>query len=149
MKKSKVYAYLAAMLLLFVGLQACSGPDDSDVVDENITKAAKNFEIQRRVVVVNGITDKIQLEVVGRCNIDPTDNRVFITCKVAEGEGNDSYIRNQVYLSDNTYVVVEQGEPIDVSAYHYRVTYKPQSIIPDPDFRGSTDETPLAPENQQ
>jgi hypothetical protein len=45
--------------------------------------------------------------------------------------------------------VVEQGEPIDVSENHYRVTFKPQSLIPDPDFRGSTEDTPFSDENQQ
>lgn len=27
----------------------------------------------------------------------------------------------------------------DVSVYHYRVIFKPQSILPDVDFKGSTD----------
>lgn len=144
----KIIAVSAVAVVSAATLTSCT-EDDSDVVDHNITKAAKNFEVNRRIVVVNGITDKIQLQVEGRCNIEPGTGKVFITCKVAEGSGNDSYIRHQLYTSDNVFVVVEQGEPVDVSAYHYRFTYKPQSIIPDPDFRGSTDETPLADDNQQ
>lgn len=128
---------------LIGGLSACSeGPDDSDVVDYNITKAAKNFEVNRRVVVVNGITDNIQLQVEGRCNLEPEEGKIFITCKVADGDSADSYIRHQIYTSDNVFVVVEQGEPIEASAYHYRFTYKPQSVIPDVDFRGSTGDLP-------
>jgi len=146
----KIIAGIAVAIFALLGLSACSeGPDDSDVVDHNITKAAKNFEVNRRIVIVNGITDKIQLEVIGRCNLDPEDDKIFITCKVAEGEGNDSYVRHQLYKSDNVFVIVEQGEPIEASAYHYRFTYKPQAIIPDVDFRGSSDETPLTDENQQ
>jgi hypothetical protein len=145
----KIIVGIIAAVMLF-GFTACAeGPDDSDVVDHNITKAAKNFEVQRRIAFVNGITDKIQLQIEGRCNVDPKDDRIFVTCKVAEGEGNDSYIRHQLYRSDNVFVIIEQGEPIKASAYHYRFTYKPQAIIPDPDFRGSMDETPLAEDNQQ
>lgn len=148
--RKRTFSILAALTFTGVFLTGCSeGPDDSEVVNHNLTKAAQNFEIQRRIVVVNGITDNVQLQVEGRCDMDPSDNRIFITCKVADGDGPDSYIRNQVYLSDNTFIVVEQGEPIQASAYHYRITYKPQSIIPDPDFRGSMDDTPIAPENQQ
>jgi len=143
----KIIAGFVAIVALF-GFTAC-GPDDSDVVDHNITKAAKNFEVNRRITVVNGITDKYLLTIEGRCNVDPKETRVWITCKVADGDGVDSYKRQQVYLSDNVTVIVEQGEPIEASAYHYRMTFKPQSILPDPDFRGSAEDTPLADENQQ
>jgi len=132
-----------AVLITSAGLMlaACT-EDDSDVVNHNITKAAKNFEVNRRIVAVNGITDKIQLQIEGRCDIDPKKGRVFVTCKVAEGA--DSYVRHQVYTSDNIFLVVEQGEPIKASAYHYRFTYKPQTLLPDPDFRGSMDDNPLS-----
>lgn len=138
----KILTTTAATALLVAGLTSCTA-DDSDVVNHNITKAAKNFEVNRRIVVVNGITDNIQLQVEGRCDIEPKKDRTFITCKVAEGESADSYVRHQVYKSDNVFIVVEQGEPIKASAYHYRFTYKPQSIIPDPDFRGSMADNPL------
>lgn len=147
-RKKTFIALTAIGLTLGLTAGSCED-DDSDIVDYNITKAAKNFEVSRRVVMVNGITDKIQLQIEGRCNIEPGDAKIFVTCKVAEGEGNDSYVRHQFYMGDNTFVIVEQGEPVDVSAYHYRMTYKPQSIIPDPDFRGSMDDTPIAEENQQ
>ena len=109
--------------------------DDSEVVNENLDKAAQNFEINRRVVVVNGVTDKYQLEIEGLCDMSPKDGRILVTCKTGKSE----YKRHQIYTSDNVFVVVEQLESVKASAYHYRVTYKPQTIIPDVDFRGSTD----------
>ena len=132
---------VASAVVAGVALTGCTA-DDSDVVDKNITKAAKNFEVQRRIVVFNNITDKILLQVEGRCNVDPSGNRIFFTCKVADGTGPDSYVRNQAYVGDNVTTIIEQGEPIKVSAYQYRVTYKPQTVIPDVDFRGSMDEGP-------
>lgn len=131
----------AAAVAMIATLSACT-EDDSDVVNHNLTKAAKNFEIQRRIVVVNNITDAVVLQVEGRCDLDRKGTRFFFTCKVADGNGPDSYLRNQAYVGDNVTVIVEQGDPIKVSAYHYRFTYKPQTILPDPDFRGSMSEGP-------
>jgi len=34
----------------------------------------------------------------------------------------------------------EQLDGAQVSAYHYRVVFKPQAILPDIDFRGSGEE---------
>jgi hypothetical protein len=38
---------------------------------------------------------------------------------------------------------VEQVEGANVSTHHYRVVFKPQTILPDIDFRGSTSDNPL------
>jgi hypothetical protein len=135
----------ALALLSVFGLAACTGADDADVVSENISKAADNFEVVRRIVMFNGITDQYLLTVEGRCNIVDEGNQLEVTCKL----GDDAYKKHFLGLSDNVSYFVEQGEPVDVSEYHYRVTFKPQSILPDPDFRGSTEDTPLSEENQQ
>lgn len=142
----KLITLILAAGLLF-GFSACTGDNDADVVSENISTAADNFEVNRRIVFYNGITDKYMLEVVGRCNIsvDEAEEQLEVTCKL----GKDQFQKHFLGLSDNVTYFVEQGEPIDVSEYHYRVTFKPQAIIPDPDFRGSSDDTPVAPDNQQ
>lgn len=127
---------LAATALLVGGLSACS--DDADVASKNISKAADNFEVQRRVVVFNGITDQYLLEVTGRCSILDEGKQLEITCKIAD----DQFIKHFAGLSDNVSYFAEQAEAIDVSEYHYRVTFKPQSIVPDPDFRGSSEDNP-------
>lgn len=141
----KKIALALATIGLVGGMSACTGPDDADVVSENISKAADNFEVVRRVVMFNGITDQYLLTVEGRCNIVDEGNQLEVTCKLGE----DAYKKHFLGLSDNVSYFVEQGEPVDVSEYHYRVTFKPQSILPDPDFRGSTEDTPLSDENQQ
>lgn len=133
---------LAAVAALGLGLTACS--DDATVVSDNISKAADNFEVNRRIVMFNGITDQYLLVVEGRCNIVDEGSQLEVTCKL----GADAYKKHFLGLSDNVSYFVEQGDPIDVSEYHYRVTFKPQSIVPDPDFRGSTEDTPVAEENQ-
>lgn len=136
----KLPAALAAVgsLGVMFGAVACT-TDDADVVSENLSKAADNFEVNRRIVFFNGITDKYLLEIVGPCSIDADDPaKLAVICKAGPGV----YKKHFLGLSDNVSYFVEQGDPVRVSANHYRVTFKPQAIIPDVDFRGSTTDGP-------
>ena len=129
-------------LLLALGLvsvlAAGSCEDDAAVASRNLTKAADNFEVQRRIVFYNGILDSYILTVEGACSMDLNSSGTAfnVICKV----GRDNYKRHTLVLSDNTSAFVEQLEPSKVSAYHYRVTFKPQALLPDIDFRGSAEE---------
>jgi len=122
---------ISLLLLSVVMLAGCS--DDADIASYNMVKAADNFEINRRVVFFNGITDKYLLEIEGRCSIkaDTLDGQLEVICKT----GDQQYKKHFLGLSDNVAYFVEQLEPSRVSAYHYRVTFKPQEIIPDIDLR--------------
>lgn len=135
---------LAVVLVavLSMGLAACD--DQADTVSHNLSKAADNFEVMRRVVMFNGITDNYLLVIEGLCSIADDGNQLEVTCKT----GNDEYKKHFLGLSDNVSYFVEQGEGLDVNAFHYRVTFRPQSIVPDPDFQGSTDDTPLEEQDQ-
>ena len=111
------------------GLAGCEPP--ADKASYNISKAADNFEIYRRVVFYNGITDKYILEVTGFCSIGNHDGpkELTITCKTGDGE----YKKHFLGLSDNVTYFAEQLRGADVSTYHYRVQFRPQTIIPDID----------------
>lgn len=140
MKRSqRMTAAVAAVLMLGFGATACF-EDDADVASENVSKAADNFEVQRRIVMFNGITDKYLLEIVGVCSItrDVEEAQLEVICKT----GKDEYVKDFFGLSDNVSYFVEQGSPVRASAYHYRKTFKPQSILPDIDFRGSAEDLP-------
>jgi len=132
----------ATVAVAALGLTACA--DDADAASKNLSKAADNFEIQRRVVFFNGVTDTYLLSIEGACSITDQANQLEVVCKVSDG-----YKKHFLGLSDNVSYFVEQMESANVSVNHYRVTFKPQSIVPDIDLRGSTDDTPFSPENQQ
>lgn len=121
-----------ALAVVAVTLTACN---DAEIASANISRAADNFEVMRRVVFMNGITDNYMLEIIGLCSINDRVTSVQVTCKIGE----DEFIRHQMGLSDNVTYVAEQLDAIDVSVDHYRVTFKPQAIIPDVDLRGSFD----------
>ena len=130
MKKLLLGTLLAGSVLT---LAACE--DDATIASRNISRAADNFEVMRRVVFMNGITDTYMLEIIGLCSLDDRTTSVQVTCRTEDG-----FIRHQLGLSDNVTYFAEQLESIDVSASHYRVTFAPQQIIPDIDLRGSFDD---------
>ena len=113
-------------------LSACS---DADIASHNLSKAADYFEIQRRIVFYNGITDSYMLTIEGLCSLGNNDHQgeLSVTCKV----GPDAYKKHFLGLSDNVTYFVEQLEAADVNTYHYRVIFKPQSILPDIEVRSS------------
>jgi len=112
-------------------LSGCS--DDATVASENLSKAADNFEIERRVVFFNGITDSYLLSIEGRCSIVDDSNQLEVTCKTGE----DEFKKHFLGLSDNVSYFIEQLDGANVSEYHYRVTFKPEQILPDIDLRTS------------
>jgi len=116
-------------------LAACN---DADIASSNLSKAADNFEIQRRVVFYNGITGDYILSIEGLCSLGNHDSAgtLTVTCKTGE----DAYKKHFLGLSDNVTFFAEQLEGVNVSPYHYRVVFKPQTIIPDVDFRGDVGE---------
>lgn len=120
----------AAIALVGITTVACTD-DDATVVSENISKDADNFKILRKVVVFNGITDQYLLTVEGFCNIVDEENQLEITCKV----GPDRYTKDFAGLSDNVSYFVKQVEGAKVSKDHYKVTFKPSTVIPDIEVR--------------
>lgn len=121
-------------LMGLVTLNACS--DDAYVASHNISKAADQFEIERRVVFFNGITDKYLLSIEGFCSIDQKTASILVTCKT----GDDEFKRHRLGLSDNVSYFSEQIRQAKVSVYHYRVIFKPQSIVPNVDLETSLDD---------
>ena len=121
--------HLVVALLAGAGLSACM--DDAAVADHNIRKAADNFEVDRRIVFYNGVTDTYMLSIEGKCSVDlnSTGTAFNVICKVGHGD----FKRHSLVLSDNVTAFVEQLESNSASTGHYRVTFKPSAIIPDID----------------
>lgn len=131
--RKKALAAGLALSLAGVTLTGCGTDTDADVASSNLSKAAEQFEIERRIVFFNGITDKYLLTIEGRCSVETTNSAVAgsleVTCKVSPTE----YKKHFLGLSDNVSYFVEQTEPAQVDVYHYRVIFKPTTIVPDVD----------------
>lgn len=107
-----------------------AGCNDADVVSSNISTAADNFQIARRIVFYNGITNEYILVIEGLCSLgkgDSVPRELTVTCKI----GPHAYKKHFLGVSDNVTFFAEQIEDADVSAYHYKVIFKPSVIVPD------------------
>ena len=117
--------------ILTVGLVAAGitlvGCTDASVASRNLAKAAEMFELERRIVFYNGITNEYILTIEGRCSIQDVTNQVAITCKT----GTNSFKKHHLGLSDNVTYFSEQLVSSDVNVYNYRVVFKPSVIMPD------------------
>lgn len=127
MKHIKKLSVVAALALM----AGCSS--DADVASKNLSKAADNFEVQRRIVFYNGVTGDYILEITGRCSLGNSDSegQLSVTCMVGPNE----YKKHFLGLSDNVTYFAEQIQGAAASTDNYRVVFKPSVIVPDVDIR--------------
>ena len=123
--------FAAILVVATVALTGCGR--DAQIASQNLSRAADMFEITRRVVFYNGVTGEWMLELIGRCSIEDDGRQLEVTCK----ESPTAFKKHFLGLSDNVTYFAEQVETADVSVYHYRVIFKPQTIVPNIDFEGS------------
>lgn len=122
----------AASAIIIAALIAGCG-SNADTVSDNLSKDAEKFNVQRHIVGINGITDKILFEVEGRCSLENGEtmkNTLDVICK----HGPDDYRKHYVGLSDNVTFVSVQVKGIDVSEYRTKIIIKPENIVPDLDL---------------
>lgn len=116
------------VFLVLVSGFVLSGCTTADIVSENISTDADYFRVNRRIVFYNGISGEYILTIEGFCSLGNYDDvgELTVTCKTGE----DSYKKHFLGLSDNVTYFAEQIESKDVSPDHYKVIFKPSSIIP-------------------
>lgn len=118
-----------AAILIGLPLAACS--NDAQVASYNLSQAADNFKISRRIVFYNGITGDYMLTIEGLCSQEPRDKKLEVTCKTGPTE----FKKHFLGLSDNVTYFSEQIEAANVGTYFYRVTFKPSVIVPSIELR--------------
>lgn len=125
--RKKTALVLALGLGSMGALSACT--PQAQTASDNLSKAADSFEINRRIVFFNGITDKYLLTIEGLCSINPdtASRKLDVTCKTGPNE----YKKHFLGLSDNVSYFVEQLDGAKVDVFHYRVIFRPETIVPD------------------
>ena len=117
---------IPVMLMGAFLLGGCDGRE-SDEVSYNVSQEADNFNVIRRVAVINVRTDKIEFEVIGRISVDTDDSdKLVILVEVEQG----IYKKHLVNMTEWNMYVVEDLEGAAVNQYRYEVNYMPESIIP-------------------
>lgn len=127
--KNKIKIASVIVLLILMGMVAINltGCTEADKVSTNISKEANNFNVTRRLAVINARTDKPIFELVGNFSLSNNSNHELeIICEVAPGE----YKKHFVYLNEWTLYVVEDISGAEVSQYHYEVNFLPDMFFP-------------------
>lgn len=125
MKNNKKLILPTLMIGAFL-LGGCDGRQ-SDEVSYNVSQEADNFNVIRRVAVINVRTDKIEFEVIGRISVDTDDSdKLVILVETEKGV----YKKHLVNMTEWNMYVVEDLEGAEVNQYKYEVNYMPESIIP-------------------
>ena len=114
-------------LSMLAALAGCSS--DADVASRNMSQAADNFEVARRIIFYNGVTGEYMLTIEGYCSLgnNDTKGKLSVTCKTGPGV----YKKHYLGLSDNVTFFLEQLDAKNVGTSFYRVVFKPSVIIPE------------------
>lgn len=118
----------AAISLLLIFTAVCmTGCSQASRVSWNVSKEANNFNVVRRLAVINARTDKPIFEMIGTFSLSNTStNELEIICEVAPGQ----YKKHYVYLNEWTLYVVEDVSGAFVDPYHYEVSFLPEMFGP-------------------
>lgn len=120
----KLIPVLAIVAVLGLGVVGCR---ESNRVSHNISKEADNFNVTRRLVVINARTDKPLFELVGNFALSNNDeNELEVVCQTGKNEFKKHYI----YLNEYTIYTVEDISGANVSKYKYEVNFLPETIQP-------------------
>jgi len=118
---------VAAALMTVVFLTGCE-EREARKVSYNVSLNADNFNVTRRLTVINTRTDKVLLQMTGKMSIE--DQRDGIAVLVEIDRDKSIYQKHYVYMNDNTMYTVEDVSGVGVSRYAYEMEFMPQSIVP-------------------
>ena len=130
MNKFNGIAVVLVVSIIGLSFSACT---DADIASRNLRMSADMFELERRIVFYDAIQGVYLLSIEGRCSINRKNSMLAVTCKTsAEG-----YKKHHLGISDNVTFFSEQLEFAKVGVYHYRVIFKPQTLVPNIDLKTS------------
>lgn len=122
----KFICILLLVVFTVFSLAACSAADN---VNHNLSQAADNFQVVRKITVYNARTDLIVMEMEGYMSLSNNSNKeLVVTCMV----GANSYKKNYVYLNEYVIYVVEDITGTVTNPYHYKVHF--YGAMPDIDI---------------
>ncbi len=112
---------------LTIAVALMSGCTEAERVTYNVQKEADNFNVTRRLSVINARSDKPILELIGNFSISNNSNKeLVVTIETAP----NTYKVDYVYLNDWTMYTVEDISGAYVDKYHYELNFLPEMIVP-------------------
>ena len=126
MKKILVMLVTIMLVCTCFMFTACTAAEN---VNHNLSQAADNFEVVRKITVYNARTDLIVMEMEGYMSLsNNTTSELVVTCKTGANE----YKKNYVYLNEYVIYVVEDITGTTTDPYHYKIKF--YGAVPDIDI---------------
>lgn len=126
MKKVVIGLVMFAIVVVMVLTSGCS---EARRVSYNVSQDADNFNVMRRLAVINTVEGKPVFELVGRFSIDADQEENQLEVVVETGKG--KYKKHIIGLNDaTTMYVVEDVDGANVSKFHYEINFLPEAIRP-------------------
>jgi hypothetical protein len=123
----KIVKAILIVIVMIITLFILTGCTEVSRVSENIRQEADNFNITRRISVINARTDKPIFELIGNFSLQNNSNKELeIIVEVENGK----YKKHFIYLNDWTMYVVEDVSGAFIDKYHYEINYLPEMIQP-------------------
>lgn len=117
------------ILVVLISIFLLVGCDSqATVVSQNVSKEADNFNVTRRLTVINSRSDKIVLSMVGKMSIEDVENGIAVLVEVDRDKS--IYQKHYIYLNEWTMYTVEDVNGVGVSKYAYEMEFMPQQVIP-------------------
>lgn len=122
----KTIAIILSLLCLIGCLASCTAAES---VNHNLSQAADNFGVVRKITVYNARTDLIVMEMEGLMSLsNNSTSELVVTCKTGANE----YKKNYIYLNEYVIYVVEDITGTVTDPYHYKVHF--YTALPDVDL---------------
>lgn len=127
--KKKILAITMCVALIFLTTVLTGCERQADEVSYNLSLEADNFNVQRRLAVINTVTGDPVFEMTGLLSIyaDEEDDQLEITVEVQKG----IYKKHIIGLNDaTTMYVIEDIQGSNVDRYNYTINYNPKQFFP-------------------
>ena len=122
----KLLAFILAMVIIVAMAVGCTAADN---VNHNLSQAADNFQVLRKITVYNARTDLIIMEMEGYMSLSNSNtSELVVTCKTSPTE----YKKNYIYLNEYVIYVVEDITGTSTDPFHYKVHF--YTALPDVDI---------------
>lgn len=119
-------AALVVSVLAIVTVCGLAGCTERDQVSHNLSQDADNFNVRRRVTVINMRSDKVLLQMEGCLSIktDTETNELSVIAELPNGK----YQKHFIYLNEWTMYTVEQIDSTKTDKFNYEFNFLPQEL---------------------
>ena len=130
--RKRILAIVLMVVMIATIVLITVGCTEATQVSYNVSQEADNFNVIRRLTVINTRTDKPSFELVAAFSlqVDNDDNQIEVVCETGKGEYKKHIKKHIIGLNDETMYVVEDISGAEVDKYRYEINFLPKQILP-------------------